>query len=253
MIPAQIQKWLKSDNFPQRVLLSGGNIGKEIALEIAAQLQKTTPEKIKKGIYSDVLFFPDTGKSFKIDWSDAAKKDEQSEYENVRGLIRWSHQKPNEGTYRIVILENIERLSRESPHALLKLIEEPPLKTIFLFTTRNHHQLLETVLSRVTIVRLPTQDKDFEVSEDIKNFFEGKSLIPKFQKIDELDKASKDNKDKKIDRRVFLSFLEDLIRYIRLFRKYQEHMGILFETHQAIGQNINPRLCLERLAVKITG
>ena len=143
MYSQKIQKWLDAGVCPQRVLLSGGGNNLETALAMAAQLQGVSAEKISSGIHSDTVVFRDLGKSFKIDWSESAKRDGQGEYENVRGLIRWAHQKPSEGKYRIAILENFERVTRDAPHGLLKLIEEPPSQTIFLFTTRNHHQLLD--------------------------------------------------------------------------------------------------------------
>ncbi|MCF7830639.1 hypothetical protein K9M41_01405 [Candidatus Gracilibacteria bacterium] len=252
MIPPKIQKWLQAEVFPQRVLLSGGNNAVGIALEIASSLQQTNREKIERGIHSDTLVFRDIGKSFKIDWSDTAKKDGQGEYENVRGMVRWAYQKPNEGKYRIVILENFERVSNVAPHALLKLIEEPPVNAIFLFTTRNHHQLLDTIISRMTVVRLPHEEEDFVIRDEIQEFLEGKNLIKKFQTIETLNKSSRDNTDKKIDRTVFFDFLEDTICHARFFERHHSHLDLLFETHSAITQNINPRFALERLAVKIT-
>ncbi len=248
----QINKWITNEAFPQRVLLSGGPDAIEIALQTASQLQGVSREKIEKGIHLDTLVFRDKGSSFKIDWSDAAKKDDQGEYENVRGMIRWAHQKPSEGRYRIIVLENFERISRDAPHALLKLIEEPPLKALFLFTTKNHHQVLDTIISRMTVVRLPRESADFEISQEIQSFFDSKNLITKFQTIDALDKESKDNKNKKIDRTVFLKFLENCILHARFFDQYRKFLPILFETYQAISQNQNTRFTLERLAVKIT-
>ncbi len=252
MIPPKIQKWLDAEIFPQRVILSGGNNGLEIALEIAKNLQQTTLEKIERGIHSDTLVFRDTGKSFKIRWSDQAKKDDQGEHENAQGVIRWAYQKPSEGKYRIVILENFERVSNDAPHSLLKLIEEPPVNAVFIFTTRNHHQLLDTIISRMTVVRLPNEEEDFIISDEIKEFLEGKNLIRKFQTIEELNKSSRDNVNKKIDRTVFFDFLENTICHARFFERHHSHLDLLFETHSAISQNINPRFALERLAVKIT-
>lgn len=249
---SQINKWLASDVFPQRVLISGGSDAIEIAIETASQLQGTNREKLEKGIHLDTMIFRDKGKSFKIDWSDAAKKDDQGEYENVRGMIKWAHQKPSEGRYRIIVLENFERVSRDAPHAMLKLIEEPPTNVVFLFTTKNHHQLLDTIISRMTVIRLPRENGDFEISEEIQSFFDSKSLIGKFQIIDALDKESKAGKNKKIDRTAFFEFLENCILHARFFEQYQKYLPILFETYQAISKNQNTRLTLERLAVKIT-
>ncbi|MCF7905582.1 hypothetical protein K9L63_00085 [Candidatus Gracilibacteria bacterium] len=252
LIPSKIQKWLRADAFPQRVILSGDKSALDMAIEVASQLQDFPREKIEKGIHSDTILFRDTGKSFKIDWSDTAKKEGQGEYENVRGMIRWAHQKPTEGTYRIIILENLERVSHVAPHALLKLIEEPPARSVFLFTTRNHHQLLDTILSRMTVVRLAQEHRDFEVSDEIREFLDHTDLIRKFQLIEDLQKKSKDNEDKKINRTVFYDFLERTIQHARLFDQHRKHLDLLFETHQSISQNINPRFALERLAVKIT-
>jgi hypothetical protein len=248
----QINKWIQNDAFPQRVLISGGSEAMEIALETASQLQDASRAKIEKGIHLDTIVFRDKGKSFKIDWSDGAKRDDQGEYENVRGMIRWAHQKPNEGKHRIIVLENFERVSREAPQAMLKLIEEPPMHVIFLFTTKNHHQLLDTIISRMTVVRLPRENGDFEISEDIQSFFNSKNLIGKFQTIDTLDKESKQGKNKKIDRTVFFEFLENCILHARFFEQYRKYLPILFETYQAISKNQNTRFTLERLAVKIT-
>ena len=156
MLNPKLQKWIEADKeaLPRRILLSGPG-GLAQALELATQLQSTSEEKITSGIHTDTIVFKDQGKSFKIAYSDTAQKDGQGEHENARGLIKWMHRTPEEGIYRIAILENLERLSRESPHALLKLIEEPPKDAFLILTTRNHHQILETILSRVTVVRLP--------------------------------------------------------------------------------------------------
>ena len=251
MIPPKIEKWISAGVFPQRVLLSGGNNAIELAVEIAVQLQNVPCEQIESGIHADTIVFRDTGKSFKIDFSDAAKKDEQSEHENARGIVRWAHKKPT-APYRIIILENLERTSREAPHALLKLIEEPPSKTIFLFTTKNHHKLLDTILSRMTVVRLTNKENDFEISEEIQNFLGGRNLLQKFARIEELNKASRDNPDKKIDRTELLEFLEQCILHARFFEKSRHHLELLLETHAAISGNINPKFSLERLAIKLT-
>lgn len=224
----------------------------DMALDIATKLQKADRGKIESGIHTDTIVFRDQGKSFKIDWSEAAKRDQQGEYENVRGLAKWAYRKPVEAQYRIAILEHFERASNVAPHALLKLIEEPPPSVIFLFTTQNHHQLLDTILSRMTVVRLPRSEEDFEILDEVRDFFEGKNLIAKFRFIEQLDRQARDNKDRKIDRTIHFEFLEDLIRHARFFEEHRQHLGLLFETHQAISQNLNPRFSLERLAMKVT-
>lgn len=255
MIPKNIEKLIQKNQCPQRILLSGSGDNKECALEIASRLQKTPKEILQKKAHSDTILFEDEGKSFKIDWSDAAKKDEQGEYENVRGLIRWAHQKPTVGAYRIVIFENIERLTDVSPHACLKLIEEPPQKTIFLFTTRNHHhkQILDTIISRLSLFRIPNQNAVVNsFSKEVVSFFESPWLIPKFNIIESLHKQSKEDKGRTMDRNIFKNFLLEAFEYTSTHEQHKKQKEILFESYNAIEQNINPKLTLERLALKIS-
>ena len=211
----------------------------EIALEIATKLQESNISEINQGIHPDTIVFRDEGQSFKIG-------DEGDDHESVRGLIKWSSQKPT-SEYRIAVLENLERTSLAAPQALLKLVEEPPSRAVFLFTTQNHHQILDTILSRMTVVRVPRECKDFEVSEEIQDFLEGNDLISKFQKIEALVKAAKEEKDKA----VIFDFLHEMILHARKNERHCKMLDLLLETHIALKQNVNSRLALERLALKL--
>lgn len=54
-----------------------------------------------------------------------------------------------EGTYKIMIIWQPEKMNAEAANKLLKILEEPPEKTIFILVTTNPEQLLPTILSRV--------------------------------------------------------------------------------------------------------
>lgn len=249
MLHKKLNTWLKSGtkNFPRRLLLSGDDAISQ-ALELATQLQETTLKHIESEIHSDTIVFRDLGKSFKIDYSDAAQKDGQNQHENARGLVKWLHRTPQEGPYRIAILENLERLSRESPHALLKLIEEPPKDAFLIFTTRNHHQILETVLSRVTVVRLPsTKDSQPETITQAHDFLSAQNLIERFQIIEELDKEVKKAKDKHL----FSLFTKEMIELLRTHKNLNQKLPEAFETFLAIKRNQNPKFCLEHFALQL--
>jgi len=246
----KINSWLASGKFPARVLLSGSGNLLDLALEIAAKLQGKSREIIESGLDADTTIFRDTGKTFRIDWSDSAKKDDQSETENVRGMIKIAHQKPL-APYRIIILENIERVGRDASHAMLKLIEEPAEKVIFIFTTKNHHKLLDTIISRVSVVQVTADEQDFVMSDEAEEFLNGRSVIQKFRIIEKLDKESRENPAKKINRQIFLTFIEELIAVSRILPKYNKNLETLLETHNAITGNLSPRFSLERLALKM--
>lgn len=246
----RIKSWLKNGKLPRRLLLSGTGDLLSLAIEIATQLQSKSREVIESGIDSDTTIFRDTGKSFRIDWSDTAKKSGDQEHENVRGMIKLAHQKPL-SPYRIIILENIERTTHPAFHAMLKLIEEPSSQVIFIFTTKNHHKLLDTIISRVSVVQVSEDEKDFIMSDESEKFLNGRSLVEKFKIIEKMDKDARNNPAKKINRTIFLNFINELIQVSRVLPKYNKHLEVLLETHNAITSNLSPKFSLERLAIKM--
>jgi len=62
--------------------------------------------------------------------------------------------KPFEAEYKVMIMWLPEYLV-SSGNALLKIIEEPANKTLFLLVAQNQEQLLNTIISRTQIVKIP--------------------------------------------------------------------------------------------------
>ncbi len=62
--------------------------------------------------------------------------------------------KPFEGEYKVLIMWLPEYLDKEGNN-LLKIIEEPPHKTLFLLVAQNQEQILSTILSRTQLVKVP--------------------------------------------------------------------------------------------------
>lgn len=56
--------------------------------------------------------------------------------------------------YRSVLLYLPEKMNKDAANRLLKLVEEPPKKTIFIFITHAREQVLPTIASRCQIFRL---------------------------------------------------------------------------------------------------
>lgn len=59
-----------------------------------------------------------------------------------------------EGGYRMVIIYLPEKMNQETANRLLKLIEEPPLKTQFLLITHQPEKVLVTIASRCQRIRI---------------------------------------------------------------------------------------------------
>jgi len=59
-----------------------------------------------------------------------------------------------EAAYKVLVLWMPEYLGKEG-NKLLKLIEEPPPNTLFIFVAENEEQILPTILSRCQLVKIP--------------------------------------------------------------------------------------------------
>ena len=63
-------------------------------------------------------------------------------------IIRKLSLKSSQGGYKVCIIWLPERMNGECANKLLKIIEEPPLQTVFLLVCEEPEKLLETILSR---------------------------------------------------------------------------------------------------------
>ncbi len=63
--------------------------------------------------------------------------------------------KSYEGGFKVMIIWMAEKMNIEAANKLLKLIEEPPAKTIFLLITENEDQIITTIKSRCQALHFP--------------------------------------------------------------------------------------------------
>ena len=73
-------------------------------------------------------------------------------------VIPWAHRRPTTADWRVVIIEDADRLNDESANALLKAVEEPPERTVFLLCapTTDPADFSVTLRSRCRHVYVPT-------------------------------------------------------------------------------------------------
>ena len=68
--------------------------------------------------------------------------------EQLRALADWFHTATHRGGFRVIVLYPAESLNHVSANALLKILEEPIEKTVFLLVSHNYQSLLPTIISR---------------------------------------------------------------------------------------------------------
>lgn len=69
--------------------------------------------------------------------------------DNIRDIINKARQKSLDSEYKVFIFDEVHMLTNQSWNALLKIIEEPPANTVFIFCTTDPQKIPATILSRV--------------------------------------------------------------------------------------------------------
>jgi DNA polymerase-3 subunit gamma/tau len=86
--------------------------------------------------------------SFNIHELDAASN---NSVEDIRNLIDQVRFPPQDGKYKVYIIDEVHMLSQAAFNAFLKTLEEPPSYAIFILATTEKHKILPTILSRCQI------------------------------------------------------------------------------------------------------
>ncbi|KAA8477977.1 DNA polymerase-3 subunit delta' [Arcticibacter tournemirensis] len=100
---------------------------------------------------------------------DAENKQANINIAECHQIIKKLSLKPFESEYKVLIMWLPEYLDKAG-NTLLKIIEEPPQKTLFLLVAQSQDQILNTILSRTQLIKVPRL-KDQDVKEFLINKF----------------------------------------------------------------------------------
>ncbi|MGJ8548430.1 ATP-binding protein [Winogradskyella wichelsiae] len=75
-----------------------------------------------------------------------------------------------EGGHKVMIIWMAEKMNTASSNKLLKLIEEPPEKTVFILITEDEGQIINTIKSRCQILHFPPLAEEAIVEGLVKNY-----------------------------------------------------------------------------------
>lgn len=155
-----LQQVARTGHLPHALLFSGmEGIGKTaLAFEFAKLVnclefdgldacdRCASCRKADSGHHPDLLWVRSDGMFIKVD--------------QIRELRRQTRFRPFEGRRRVIILADAQNLREEAGNALLKLLEEPPDRHLFILTVLEPQMLLPTIVSRCCHVRLqPLEDE----------------------------------------------------------------------------------------------
>ena len=78
----------------------------------------------------------------------------------ARALVERSYFAPSAGRYRVIVVEDADRMVERTSNVLLKALEEPPEQTVWVLCAPSEADLLPTIRSRVRALRLREPDVD---------------------------------------------------------------------------------------------
>ena len=76
----------------------------------------------------------------------------------ARSLVERSYFAPSAGRYRVIVVEDADRMVERTSNVLLKALEEPPEQTVWILCAPSEADLLPTIRSRVRSLRLREPD-----------------------------------------------------------------------------------------------
>ena len=115
----------------------------------------TLAYKIAKMVYGNVGDFFIIDQDRNIDKDGKPKPDGKviSVY-TVRAMIDKMQMSSMSGDWRVVLIDSVDQLNTAASNAILKLLEEPPAKTLFLLVVHQLANVLPTVRSRARVEKM---------------------------------------------------------------------------------------------------
>ena len=189
----------KEERIPNKFILSGNKgIGKST---FAYHLINYILSKNEKDKYDTINYkINDENRSYKLikDLThpnffliDADEGKEQISIDKIRKSFDFINKSSMNNDFRIILIDNAEYLNQSSGNALLKIIEEPNEKLIFILVHDISYKLLDTIKSRCIIFKKVFSREEtisiFEkiVNQNFSDIFEN-NFLSKFMSIGEL-------------------------------------------------------------------
>ncbi len=176
-ITTTLKNAIQSDHLAQSFLFCGPRgVGKTTCARIMAKtINCETP--LENGEACDTCdscqrFNENT--SFNIYELDAASN---NSVDDIRSLVDQVRIPPQDGKYKVYIIDEVHMLSSAAFNAFLKTLEEPPAYAKFILATTEKHKIIPTILSRCQIFdfkRITVKD----IVEHLKQISEAENVNP---------------------------------------------------------------------------
>ncbi len=150
-ITTTLKNAIKNNHLAQSFLFCGPRgVGKTTCARILAKTINCTDRTVDFEACGkcDACQSFQNNSSFNIYELDAASN---NSVEDIRNLVEQVRYAPQQGQYKVYIIDEVHMLSASAFNAFLKTLEEPPSYAIFILATTEKHKILPTILSRCQI------------------------------------------------------------------------------------------------------
>ena len=150
-ITTTLKNAIKNNHLAQSFLFCGPRgVGKTTCARILAKTincQHRTADFEACNTCDSCLAFNNNA-SFNVHELDAASN---NSVDDIRNLVEQVRYAPQQGLYKVYIIDEVHMLSNSAFNAFLKTLEEPPKHAIFILATTEKHKVIPTILSRCQI------------------------------------------------------------------------------------------------------
>lgn len=150
-ITTTLKNAIKNNHLAQAFLFCGPRgVGKTTCARILAKTincTNVTSDFEACGKCSSCVSFQQNA-SFNVHELDAASNNSVDDIRNLVDQVRYP---PQQGNYKVYIIDEVHMLSNAAFNAFLKTLEEPPKYAIFILATTEKNKIIPTILSRCQI------------------------------------------------------------------------------------------------------
>ncbi|XCI74605.1 MAG: DNA polymerase III subunit gamma/tau [Flavobacteriales bacterium] len=133
-----LKQAVEEDRLAQALLFCGPHgVGKTTCARILARKINTASHQTGKSDFSFNIFELDAASNNSVD--------------DIRNLIDQVRFTPQQGRYKVYIIDEVHMLSQAAFNAFLRTLEEPPRHAIFILATTEKYKILPTILSRCQV------------------------------------------------------------------------------------------------------
>lgn len=118
---------------------------KQVDLEAELPHSCTLCRRIEQETFADFIRIEAQGQQIKV--------------EQIRELKKWLSESPVESEFKLVYIQEADRMNQAASNALLKVLEEPPIGVYFILGTNELASLMLTIRSRSQVYYLAAGDR----------------------------------------------------------------------------------------------